>query len=122
MADAHVLNAEMGLALNALQDALKVNPASPEAQRAIGRLYVMRKDYKNGEAFFRKMIAATPRISRRGLVSGTSSPPPKSSAGRSRSTPRSNESGRRGLGVREIGELYMAQANRSGPPRNWSRP
>ena len=60
LANAHVLNDELDLALDTLQNALKVNPASKDVRRAMARIYLLQKDNKAAEAQLRKILEIDP--------------------------------------------------------------
>jgi tetratricopeptide (TPR) repeat protein len=60
LADAHVLNKEVNLALDVLNDALKVDDASKDVRRKLARLYNDRGDYGAAEAQLRKIVEQHP--------------------------------------------------------------
>ena len=60
LADAHLLNNETKIAFDTLQNALKSMPDSRDLIRALARLYMMQKDFKNAEAQQRRILDANP--------------------------------------------------------------
>ena len=60
LANAHVLNDELDLALDTLQNALKVKPESKDVRRALARVYLLKKDNKAAEAQLRKILEIDP--------------------------------------------------------------
>jgi tetratricopeptide (TPR) repeat protein len=60
LASAHVLNDELDLALDTLQNALKVNSASKDVRRSLARIYQQKKDYKAAEEQLRKILEIDP--------------------------------------------------------------
>ena len=60
LANAHVLNQELELAVDTLQNALKINPQSKAVRRALARIYVIRKDYTAAENQLREILEIDP--------------------------------------------------------------
>ena len=60
LAEGHILKKEMNLAQEALQNALKVDPKSRDARRALGRFYAMQKEYPKAEENLRRILEENP--------------------------------------------------------------
>jgi len=60
LAEGHLLKKEMNLAQEALQNALKADPKSRDALRAMGRFHAMRKEYPKAEENLRKILEENP--------------------------------------------------------------
>ena len=60
LAEGHMLKKETNLAQEALQNALKADPKSRDARRAMGRFYAMRKEYPKAEENLRKILEENP--------------------------------------------------------------
>jgi tetratricopeptide (TPR) repeat protein len=58
LAYAHALNKEMNLAFDTIKNALKSAPGARDLLRAMARLYIVQKDFKNAEAQYRKVLDA----------------------------------------------------------------
>jgi len=58
LADAHAINNEPKLALNTLEEALKIAPDSRDVLRAMGQQYEFQKDLTNAEAQYREILDA----------------------------------------------------------------
>jgi tetratricopeptide (TPR) repeat protein len=60
LAEGHILKKEMNLAQEALQNALKADPKSRDARRALGRFYAMQKEYPKAEESLRRILEENP--------------------------------------------------------------
>ncbi|HEX8042539.1 tetratricopeptide repeat protein [Candidatus Deferrimicrobium sp.] len=60
LAEGHLLKKEMNLAQEALQNALKADPNSRDARRALGRFHAMRKEYPKAEEDLRRILEENP--------------------------------------------------------------
>ena len=57
---AHMLKKETNLAQEALQNALKADPKSRDARRALGRFHAMQKEYPKAEEILRTILEENP--------------------------------------------------------------
>ena len=60
LAEGHLLKKEMNLAQEALQNALKADPKSRDARRALGRFHAMQKEYPKAEENLRMILGGEP--------------------------------------------------------------
>jgi tetratricopeptide (TPR) repeat protein len=60
LAEGHLLKKEMNLAGEALQSALKVDPKSRDARRALGRYYALKKEFPKSEEYLRGILEEEP--------------------------------------------------------------
>ena len=60
LAEGHMLKKETNLAQEALQNALKADPKSRDARRAMGRFYAMQKEYPKAEENLRRILEENP--------------------------------------------------------------
>jgi len=60
LAEGHLLKKEMNLAQEALQNALKADPKSRDARRALGRFHAMQKEYPKAEEKLRAILEENP--------------------------------------------------------------
>jgi tetratricopeptide (TPR) repeat protein len=60
LAEGHLLKKEMNLAQEALQNALKADPKSRDARRALGRFHAMQKEYPKAEENLRRILEENP--------------------------------------------------------------
>jgi len=60
LANAHALNKEPNLAFDVLRNALKTYPGSRDIIRAMARLYISQKDFKNAEIQYRNILDKNP--------------------------------------------------------------
>jgi tetratricopeptide (TPR) repeat protein len=60
LAEGHILKKETNLAQEALQNALKADPKSRDARRALGRFHAMQKEYPKAEEGLRGILEENP--------------------------------------------------------------
>jgi len=60
LAEAHLLKKEPGLALETLQNALKIDSKSRDVRRTLARFYVTQNDPRQAEVWFRKILGENP--------------------------------------------------------------
>ncbi|MBT8341901.1 MAG: tetratricopeptide repeat protein, partial [Desulfatitalea sp.] len=61
LAQAHLLNMEKQLAVNALDNGLSVNPDNSQLRNAMARIYSAEKDFDSAEKALRKIVEKNPR-------------------------------------------------------------
>lgn len=61
LAEAHLLNKEQNLALETLQQAQKLAPASPEVLRGLARCQMLKRDFRAAEGTLREVLAKSPK-------------------------------------------------------------
>jgi FimV-like protein len=62
LAEAHRLNGEMGLAIDTLKSAQKVNSGSVDISLALAKAYINKNDYENAIKVLREIIESNPKL------------------------------------------------------------